>query len=289
MRRFFFFLLVLGLGGVGLLRADVNVQAAQRGLKQAGFYFGDATGVYDSETAAAVTRFQIRSGLPITGKLDAATAKALGVASAKSAAAAPGPASGTWRRLRNGDMQFLKQVNSGAIPPPHSPGQVVAPQVAKAQMDPHGPPPPVEDASPVGRLPGSPVLAPSRTGLTERLRDYVGAFVLAGLDPQVGAELEFFADRVDYFGEQNVAREKIRRDLRRYDEQWPQRRFWLAGDLRVEEMERGIMKVTFPLRYELASGSRHASGEVMKTLKLRRTGTDDFEIVAVGERKAKDR
>jgi len=37
MRRFFFFLLVLGLGGVGLLRADVNVQAAQRGLKQAGF------------------------------------------------------------------------------------------------------------------------------------------------------------------------------------------------------------------------------------------------------------
>jgi peptidoglycan hydrolase-like protein with peptidoglycan-binding domain len=203
MRRFFFFLLVLGLGGTGSLRADVNVQAAQRGLKQAGFYFGDTTGVYDSETAAALTRFQIRNGLPINGKLDAATAKALGVASAKNSAETPEPASGTWRRLRNGDMQFLKQLNSGATPSPHSPGRVVAPQLAKAQMDPHRPPPPVEDSS--GRLTGTPVLAPSRTGLTERLRDYVGAFVLAGLDPQVGAELEFFADQVDYFGERNVA------------------------------------------------------------------------------------
>jgi hypothetical protein len=74
-----------------------------------------------------------------------------------------------------------------------------------------------------------------------------------------------------------------------YDQQWPQRRFWLAGDLRVKEMGHGMMKVTFPLRYELASGSRHASGEVLKTLKLRRTGTDDFEIFAVSERKARDR
>jgi hypothetical protein len=209
------------------------------------------------------------------------------VASAKNSAETPEPASGTWRRLRNGDMQFLKQLNSGATPSPHSPGRVVAPQLAKAQMDPHRPPPPVEDSS--GRLTGTPVLAPSRTGLTERLRDYVGAFVLAGLDPQVGAELEFFADQVNYFGERNVAREKIRRDLVRYDQQWPQRRFWLAGDLRVKEMGHGMMKVTFPLRYELASGSRHASGEVLKTLKLRRTGTDDFEIFAVSERKARDR
>ena len=35
-------------------------------------------------------------------------------------------------------------------------------------------------------------------------------------------ELEFFADRVNYFGETNVSRPKIRADLLRYDRQWPQ-------------------------------------------------------------------
>ena len=62
----------------------------------------------------------------------------------------------------------------------------------------------------------------------------MGAFVLAGLDPEVGSEAEFFADRVDYFGERHVAREKIRRDLQRYNDRWPERRFWLAGELEVE-------------------------------------------------------
>jgi hypothetical protein len=42
----------------------------------------------------------------------------------------------------------------------------------------------------------------------ERLRDYVGAFVLAGLDPHVGSETEFFADRVEYYDEGVIGREK---------------------------------------------------------------------------------
>ena len=120
----------------------------------------------------------------------------------------------------------------------------------------------------------------------ERLRDYVGAFVLAGLDPRVGAELEFFGARADYFGEQNLDRARIRRDLLRYDARWPDRRFWLAGDLEVEQKARGELKVTFPLRYELRRDSERASGRVLKTLTLRKTGGDDFEIVAVNERKA---
>jgi hypothetical protein len=32
---------------------------------------------------------------------------------------------------------------------------------------------------------------PAQNVSTERLRDYVGAFVLAGLDPHVGAEADF--------------------------------------------------------------------------------------------------
>ena len=121
----------------------------------------------------------------------------------------------------------------------------------------------------------------------ERLRDYVAAFVLAGLDPHVGSELEFFADRVNYFGEANVSRPRIGRDLVRYDKRWPQRRFWLAGDLGVSRQPEGGLRVTFPLRYELRNGTKTASGKVMKTIALLKTGDGDLEIVAVNERKVR--
>jgi len=40
----------------------------------------------------------------------------------------------------------------------------------------------------------------------DSLRDYVEAFVQAGLARPVGSELKFFAERVDYFGAPNVRR-----------------------------------------------------------------------------------
>lgn len=107
-----------------------------------------------------------------------------------------------------------------------------------------------------------------------------------GLDPQVGAETEFFADRVDYFGERGVTREKIRRDLQRYNDRWPQRGFWLAGELEVSRINEKL-KVAFPLRYELQNGPKRAAGKVLKTLVLEKTGADDLQIVAVNERKTR--
>jgi hypothetical protein len=82
-----------------------------------------------------------------------------------------------------------------------------------------------------------------------------------------------------------MGREKIRNDLKRYDARWPERRFWLAGDIKVEPQSDNRMRVTFPLRYELRSGAKHSSGKVDKTLMLERAG-DDLQIVAVNERKA---
>lgn len=119
----------------------------------------------------------------------------------------------------------------------------------------------------------------------ERLRDYVGAFVLAGLDPNTGSEADFFADRVQYYDEGMKDREKIRNDLQRYDSRWPGRKFWLAGDIKVERQNGNRVRVTFPLRYELRNGATHKSGKINKTLVLAPAGPD-LEIVAVNERKA---
>jgi len=127
------------------------------------------------------------------------------------------------------------------------------------------------------------------------VRDYVAAFVLAGLDRNVGAETEFFADRVKYYDQGVIDREKIRNNLQNYAARWPQRRFWFAGNITIEPQQLSIIigvperrkrvRVAFPLRYELRNGATYSSGTVNKTLVLEPVG-DDLQIVAISERKA---
>jgi len=83
-----------------------------------------------------------------------------------------------------------------------------------------------------------------------------------------------------------VDRAKIERDLQRYAAQWPERRFWIAGEVKVEPQPDSLLRVTFPLRYELRNGSKKASGKVRKSLLLEVTG-EDLQIVAVNENKTR--
>ena len=268
MKRLLLSLLALTICGIASVSADENVRAAQARLKEGGFYFSEPTGTYDSETAAAVSRYQIRNGLQITGQLDAATSKSLGIAAAAANAPAPSADSDSWRRLRKTDQRFLSRMKSGAkqSPPPKARAQATPPTAVPAPVQ-----PPESDYQ-------------TFTLSRERLRDYVGAFVLAGLDPQVGAELEFFADRVKYYDQGVIDRERIRRDLLSYNDKWPQRRFWLAGNVEVDPQPDSRIRVTFPLRYELQNGRKRASGKIRKTLLLEVTA-DDLQIVSVNERK----
>ncbi|MBA2744478.1 MAG: peptidoglycan-binding protein [Chthoniobacterales bacterium] len=270
MKRFFFSVLLFGICGVATLLADENVRAAQNRLKDGGFYFGEANGEYNAETAAAVSRYQIRNGLSITGELDAETAKALGIATVKQVSPNP-DAADTWRRLRKADEQFLKELNARENTPAASPARDSSERKTTV----------LQPARAAGENVSTFVLG------RERLRDYVAAFVLAGLDPREGAELEFFSDRVKYFDSGVINRDRIRRDLQAYDRRWPQRRFSLAGEVNVQPQADSRIRVTFPLRFDLRNGSRHSSGKVQKTLLLELTGGDDLRIVAVNERKAR--
>jgi hypothetical protein len=268
MRRFLFCFLLLSFGAISPVRADDAVRDVQERLKAGGFYFGEINGRYDSATAAGVTRYQIRNGLQITGKLDAQTRYALGLTAEQPKVPTPRFGQDVWRYLRKSDQAAINKMIAEQGPAKQKPAKTAA-------VAPRAPAPQPSAAA-----------TSSERGLDERLHDYIGAFVLAGLDPQVGAETEFFADRVDYFGEAGVAREKIRRDLQRYNERWPERAFVLAGPLDVQPVQ-DRLKVTFPLRYELRNGSTKAAGTVWKTLLLEKTGSDDFRIVAVNERRGK--
>jgi putative peptidoglycan binding protein len=267
MRRVFLCFVAVTFSAVFCLRADDTIRAVQTRLKTGGFYFGEINGKNDSALSAAITRYQIRNGLQINGKLDAATRQALGVAAGESEVPLRGFGDEAWRSLRKSDQEHIKRV--------------MAEDTRKT-----------ERSKPPTAAPPKPAVAPTDNGNDnasngsnrERLRDYIAAFVLAGLDPQVGAETEFFAKRVNYFGKPGVTRETIRRDLQRYNDRWPQRAFTLAGELEVSSANNNI-SVTFPLRYELRNGARHSTGEVLKTLVLAPARGDDLEIVSVNERK----
>lgn len=305
MIRSFLFAVAISFSVLVSASANDNVRTVQTKLKAEGFYFGEVDGAFSSDLSAAMTRYQIRNGLEVTGQLDEETSKALGAAPAVTTTAATStttttapavgaPTSETWRRLRKSDEAFLTKINASQkrAPAAATPAQVAAAPTA----------PPRSTAAPAisettTTTTETTAVAPA-TALTresddatltlsrERLRDYIGAFVLAGLDPQVGAELEFFADRVRYYDEGTVGRDAIRRSLQSYNQKWPRRRFWIAGDVTAEPQSDGQLRVTFPLRYELSNGAERSSGKILKSLLLEVAG-EDLQIAAVNETKAR--
>jgi hypothetical protein len=296
-RKRFIFAVAVGLAVVGFASADDNVREVQTKLRDGGFYSGEIDGAYSSDLSAALTRYQIRNGLSITGQLDADTSKALG---AKPAVTTTSPdsdqSSETWRRLRRGEQKTLAKTDAQERSSP--PADQSKPEVAPRQSSSAAPPPATTEAEtkPVSSpLPENATASQtsvntrnssSATSIsTDRLRDYVGAFVLAGLDARVGAEADFFADQVVYYDQGVMSREQIREDLKKYAARWPQRRFWFDGDIVVEPQNGNRVKVTFPLRYALRNGAQDSSGKINKTLVLELVG-EDQQIVAVGERKS---
>ena len=281
----------IGIAIAESVSADENVRAVQEKLRSDGFYSGEIDGAYSTDLSAALTRYQIRNGLPISGQLDAETSKALGAKPAVGPSTADaGQSSETWRRLRKGERQTslsarrsqTAATEESETPPP---GMGETPATAREEEAGSAPAGAAQSSS-ENEKPASPPPATGSTGEfgVERLRDYVAAFVLAGLDKNVGAEAEFFADHVKYYDSGVMNREKIREDLKRYDERWPERHFWLAGQITTKPESDNRVRVSFPLAFKLRNGSKQSSGKVDKTLVLQRAG-DDLEIVAVNERK----
>ena len=271
--------------------AEENVRAVQTKLSDEGCYFGEIDGAYSSDFSAALSRYQIRNGLPITGQLDAETSKTLGAKPAVGpSTAATEQSSETWRGLRKRERRTSTKMRQS------EPAATEARETSSPtdnETPPTGTEPPIQTTPVEARSSAEstqPASAPPATGSadelsTDRLRDYVAAFVLAGLDKNVGAEAEFFADRVDYYDQGVMDREKIQQDLKRYDERWPERHFWVAGKINVEPQSENRVRVTFPLGFKLRNGNKQSSGKVEKTLVLEPAG-DDLQIVAVNERKA---
>ena len=103
-------MVILAIALVQVTRADSTVQEAQQELKEQGYYFGQISGEKDADTTAAIRRFQIRSGLPVTGELDEDTLHALRSGAVSSSASTPTPQP---QRVENSAEE-----QSGEVTPP---------------------------------------------------------------------------------------------------------------------------------------------------------------------------
>ena len=63
----------------GFVHADETVRSVQQSLKDQDLYYGNITGDKSAETSAAIRRYQIRSGLKVTGEMDSETLRSLNV------------------------------------------------------------------------------------------------------------------------------------------------------------------------------------------------------------------
>ena len=227
------------------VNADAQIAAVQRALKSHVLYLGDVTGEIDDATAAAITRFQARRGLEVTGELNEETLRALGLEVAPPSPAATTERPEPWRALREQDKEFLKQLNSA--PPTETEGKAL-------------------DAD-----------------LLDQIRDFVAGFVVVGIDENVEAELQFYAPEANYYDSGVVSKDFIRRDIRRYNQKWPTRQYWLVGDIRVlNDPQEDPVEVQYRIRYIVKNQQQESTGTAIKTVKLQKTSSG-FEITSVRE------
>jgi peptidoglycan hydrolase-like protein with peptidoglycan-binding domain len=84
-------------------RADQIIESVQQKLKDQGFYYGEINGKKDTDTTAAIRRYQIRNGLQITGEINAETQRSLGLGSKPAATPPPQPANSATLSRRRAD------------------------------------------------------------------------------------------------------------------------------------------------------------------------------------------
>ena len=296
------------LAGMGSLShaAEGPVASVQKSLKEQQFYFGEVNGNFDEETRAALKRFQIHDGLPVSGELDTATLQALQSRPAASDAAAPAaPAApdepapersvrGRARNLVQSDREFLAQVEGGedaSTPPaPVAPTPPVPEPRGPEPVERTAPPPPPvaeRQQRPQPERPESrePAQEERRQGISEgEVRRFVKEYLAAAEQPTPEGEVSFFADKVDYFDSGRVSRGFIEKDQRNYYRRWPSRNFELLSDPELVRASGDAATVRFRLRYAVRGSKDSAKGQTEEVVRLQRTD-DGLKIVAIRERK----
>lgn len=117
---------------------------------------------------------------------------------------------------------------------------------------------------------------------------WVRRYLEACMTPEVNDELGYYADNVDYFHHGTLRKEDIGRELAAYMQQWPTRRYWLTGPVKLDTSgDHPVVRSRVAFELQGAGGMRQASGKVDSAFTLARRGDSQWEIIAHEEERVR--
>ncbi len=243
--------------------ADDLTREAQEQLRGKGFYAGPLDGNAGAEFTAALRRYQIWHGLPVTGVLDMATAKVFDDENGS---------------LRSNDLQ--------ASPDSSKP-------VFRGDAVDNNPPPeatPASSPAAGGRsipLP-SPVDTPSFEAssplTTERVQKFIAEYLITGGSNDIDAQMRYFAFPLEYFEHGRVNEKFVRKDTAGYVRRWPARHYMLTDPVKVTLTSVDTATAEFIIAFSVQKGNRRASGRTSNRV-LVRNANGTLQIIGIHERR----
>ena len=90
--------------------------------------------------------------------------------------------------------------------------------------------------------------------------------------------------KADYYDSGFVSRDFIGKDISRYNQKWPIRRYWLDGDISIlNGLKADPIDVRYQIKYAVKNQQKESSGTAVKTLKLKKA-EHGLEITFVREK-----
>ncbi len=267
-------LIVVGAG------ADEVTRRLQEELRKRNLYFGDVDGRRTEEVQAALQRYQQRKGFAASGMPDADTLASLGIKGDQDGGSdhqpwpeAPVLKSDVARAVAAKDREFLEKVEEATPPPVAEPPAIARAPAGdlageKSARLPSGPLASRSPGLPQEPPPRSSAEAAKEADLARMVREYLAACESNDL----AREMAYYADRMQYFDHGAVSREFVEKDVSRYYERWPQRKYELLSLREVTpETARNERTVLFRIRFALSGKTGSAKGQTDNIFKVRPT------------------
>jgi hypothetical protein len=89
-------------------------------------------------------------------------------------------------------------------------------------------------------------------------------------------EISFYADEVAYFDNGNVTKEFVVEDIKKYDQRWPGRRYWVDGEPKVEMVDsaRDIARAVVTLGFVVQNRQKTIWGSCQNVIFIRDASTN---------------